>query len=60
MQLYSIGPMLERIIEGDLVVIVGLFCRPLVERISILLTPKSNDLGVINIRSKLTKTLRSG
>jgi hypothetical protein len=49
-------PMLERIIKGDLVVIVGLFCGPLVEQILILLT---NDLGVIKILSKVT-ALRYG
>jgi len=48
--------MLERIIKGDLVIIKGLFCKPLVERVLILLT---NDLGVIKIPSKVT-ALRNG
>jgi hypothetical protein len=50
------GPMPERIKEGDLVVIEGLFCGPPVERILILLT---NDLGVIKIPSEVT-ALRNG
>ena len=50
------GPILEQIKEGDLVVIEGLFCRPLVERILILLT---NDLRVIKIPSEVT-ALRNG
>jgi hypothetical protein len=46
----------ERIIEGDLVIIKGLFCGPPVERVLILLT---NDLGVIKIPSEVT-ALRNG